>query len=84
MIGDTHYLNSGDWVESLTALVEDFDGNWEVLDYGEFCLRLHEKAEERDAKTPLPPVRYQDEEVIYAKEDDTVIWLDEEEMTAPS
>lgn len=25
------YLNSGDWVESLSALVEDFDGNWEIV-----------------------------------------------------
>lgn len=24
------YLNSGDWVESLTALTEDYDGNWAI------------------------------------------------------
>lgn len=33
MIGDVHYLNSGDWVESMTALVEDFDGNWSIMEY---------------------------------------------------
>lgn len=27
------YLNSGDWVESLSALTEDYDGNWNVV----FC-----------------------------------------------
>lgn len=27
------YLNSGDWVESLTALTEDFYGNWELINY---------------------------------------------------
>jgi UDP-2,3-diacylglucosamine pyrophosphatase LpxH len=27
------YLNSGDWVESLSALVEDEDGNWEIILY---------------------------------------------------
>ena len=27
------YFNSGDWVESLTALVEDFDGNWKIVFY---------------------------------------------------
>ncbi|PKQ68328.1 UDP-2,3-diacylglucosamine diphosphatase [Raineya orbicola] len=27
------YLNSGDWVESLTALTEDFNGNWELVHY---------------------------------------------------
>lgn len=24
------YLNSGDWIESLSALVEDYDGNWTI------------------------------------------------------
>jgi UDP-2,3-diacylglucosamine pyrophosphatase LpxH len=33
--GEIHYLNSGDWVESLTALVEDESGNWSVLKYSE-------------------------------------------------
>ena len=27
------YLNCGDWVESLTALAQDFDGNWKILNY---------------------------------------------------
>lgn len=27
---DIHYLNSGDWVETLSALTEDEDGNWSV------------------------------------------------------
>ena len=31
MIGDIHYLNSGDWVETLSALVEDEHGNWQVI-----------------------------------------------------
>ena len=30
-IGDILYCNSGDWVESCTALVEHFDGRLEVL-----------------------------------------------------
>lgn len=33
MVGDILYLNSGDWVESLTALAEDYDGNWSILRY---------------------------------------------------
>lgn len=51
MIGDIHYLNSGDWVESLTALVETSDHHWEILDYKEFCVRLEAKtvAQERKA-----------------------------------
>ncbi|MFI3317064.1 MAG: UDP-2,3-diacylglucosamine diphosphatase [Rikenellaceae bacterium] len=29
-IGGIEYLNSGDWIESLSALVEDFDGVWSL------------------------------------------------------
>ena len=29
------YMNSGDWVESMSALVEDFEGNWSLLYYNE-------------------------------------------------
>lgn len=31
--GSVHYMNSGDWVESLTALVENEEGDWEILSY---------------------------------------------------
>jgi UDP-2,3-diacylglucosamine pyrophosphatase LpxH len=34
-IENTLYLNSGDWVESLTALVENLDGEWEIIHYDE-------------------------------------------------
>lgn len=44
MIGDIHYLNSGDWVESLTALVEYDNGEFEIFNYKEFARRLDEKA----------------------------------------
>jgi UDP-2,3-diacylglucosamine pyrophosphatase LpxH len=30
MYGDVLYLNSGDWIESLSALTEDYDGNWSI------------------------------------------------------
>ena len=30
-----HYLNSGDWVETLSALTEDEDGKWNILYYSE-------------------------------------------------
>ena len=32
-IGDVTYYNDGDWVESCTALVEQFDGRIEILDW---------------------------------------------------
>lgn len=44
MVGDIHYLNSGDWVESLTALVEYHDGSFEIIGYKDFCQRLEAKA----------------------------------------
>lgn len=31
---DVLYMNSGDWVEGCTALVEDFEGNWHIIDWG--------------------------------------------------
>jgi UDP-2,3-diacylglucosamine pyrophosphatase LpxH len=36
MIGDIHYLNSGDWVESNTAIVEHWDGRFELVDFASF------------------------------------------------
>ena len=36
MIGDIHYLNSGDWVESLTAIVEHHDGRFELITFKQF------------------------------------------------
>ncbi|MFI5335928.1 MAG: UDP-2,3-diacylglucosamine diphosphatase, partial [Opitutales bacterium] len=44
MIGDIHYLNSGDWVESLTAIVEHLDGRLELVDFKQFCRQF-----------PMPP-----------------------------
>jgi UDP-2,3-diacylglucosamine pyrophosphatase LpxH len=36
MMGDVHYLNSGDWVESMTAIVEHYDGRLEVIEFTNF------------------------------------------------
>ena len=33
--GGIHYMNSGDWVESMTALVEDYYENWKIIRYQE-------------------------------------------------
>ena len=35
-VGDIHYLNSGDWVESLTGIVEHADGGMELFSYDDF------------------------------------------------
>ena len=36
MIDGIRYLNSGDWVESLTAVVEHHDGTFEIVEYESF------------------------------------------------
>jgi len=40
MIGDIHYLNSGDWVESMTAIVEHYDGRFELISFNDFISRI--------------------------------------------
>lgn len=37
IIDGIHYLNSGDWVESLTAVVEHPDGRFELIDFAQFA-----------------------------------------------
>ena len=33
IIDGVEYMNDGDWVESRTALVEHYDGKWEIIQY---------------------------------------------------
>jgi UDP-2,3-diacylglucosamine pyrophosphatase LpxH len=40
--GDLIYMNSGDWVESLSALVEDFDNNWSIVLYSDLLIEENE------------------------------------------
>jgi UDP-2,3-diacylglucosamine pyrophosphatase LpxH len=56
MMGDVHYLNSGDWVESLTAIVEHFDGRMELIDFADFRREYpldDEASEYADALEPV-------------------------------
>ena len=46
MLGDIHYLNSGDWIESLTAVVEHWDGSYELIEYSQFVREFPVTAEE--------------------------------------
>ena len=47
------YLNSGDWVETMSALTEDENGNWNVIYYTDFAASLpaDEKASENASLT---------------------------------
>jgi UDP-2,3-diacylglucosamine pyrophosphatase LpxH len=40
MIEEVHYLNSGDWVESHTCIVETMDGEMSLLTYNTFLKNL--------------------------------------------
>ena len=75
-VGDVHYLNSGDWVESLTALVEHYDGSFEILTFKEFERRRVELSQklkrakgemiEPEIEEELEPIE-EDEEMEIAK-----------------
>lgn len=52
-VGDIRYLNSGDWVESLTAIIEHLDGRMELVRYKEFLTSLEQGAEARPCAPPL-------------------------------
>lgn len=62
MIGDIHYLNSGDWVESSTALVEHYDGRFEILGFNEFCMRLKAKKKAIKGSKKNTSIEYEDED----------------------
>lgn len=58
MIDGIHYLNSGDWVESLSAIVEHHDGRFELIAFDEFLVRFpmnrDDVSEEGVDDQPLP------------------------------
>ncbi len=51
MIGDIRYLNSGDWVETMTALLEGEDGEWNLLKFDETDGRMKEIEITRSGET---------------------------------
>jgi UDP-2,3-diacylglucosamine pyrophosphatase LpxH len=54
-VGGIHYLNSGDWVESMTAIIEHHDGRMELVRHDEFLESLYETARPAaDEKVPCP------------------------------
>lgn len=64
-LGGIHYLNSGDWVESLTAIVEHHDGRLEVVDYAEF-LRVFPLPAEGEAAAEVPASLLAEEHAVPA------------------
>jgi UDP-2,3-diacylglucosamine pyrophosphatase LpxH len=54
-VGDVHYLNSGDWVESMTGIVEHHDGRFELIRYQDFV--AEKKSSPRLRSTRALPAR---------------------------
>lgn len=50
-MGDLRYLNSGDWVESLSAIVEHFDGTMELVYFHQFVVDCPMKTDSPDEDT---------------------------------
>lgn len=48
MIEGIQYLNSGDWVETMSALAEDHEGNWQLIYYNEIDFK-----QKNESDTPL-------------------------------
>jgi UDP-2,3-diacylglucosamine pyrophosphatase LpxH len=49
------YLNSGDWVETMSALVEDFEGNWEIIYNNEINYKNKTDDEPHESSTIILP-----------------------------
>jgi UDP-2,3-diacylglucosamine pyrophosphatase LpxH len=47
-INNIHYLNSGDWVETMSALVETESGEWKIVYYEEWLKKHREKNAETE------------------------------------
>jgi UDP-2,3-diacylglucosamine pyrophosphatase LpxH len=55
------YLNSGDWVESLTALAEDFRGHWRIIHYSDLL-----EEEKRNESIAGKEVKKKEKELVAA------------------
>ncbi len=88
MIGDVRYLNSGDWVESLSAIVEHLDGTFEVITYKDFCAQIEKISLEHAAgRAQIHAIEKEEDEpepaTFNRKAQPRVLWvLDDEEATA--
>lgn len=82
MMDGVHYLNSGDWVESLTAIVEHFDGTFEVIDYAEFSRRIDALVAEKKAEKALAKAAAQKHTAARKPKEADIVWMTDEELSA--
>ncbi len=60
------YLNSGDWVESMTALTEDFEGNWSLVYFNDLIEQMDQNRREELQKS-IDFKEYLQEDIISSK-----------------
>lgn len=66
IIEGIEYLNSGDWVETLSALSEDHEGNWQLIYYNEMDFKqINSPKIESYFQGPRPPENYSLREVSF-------------------
>ena len=53
MIEGIEYLNSGDWVETMSALAEDHEGNWQLIFYNEIDFSRKMETKEIGMESPF-------------------------------
>jgi UDP-2,3-diacylglucosamine pyrophosphatase LpxH len=56
-IDQIHYLNSGDWVESMTAIIEQHDGTFQIISYHDFCETTNRQPKGDDKSLDLTLVK---------------------------
>ncbi|WP_130275536.1 UDP-2,3-diacylglucosamine diphosphatase [Cecembia calidifontis] len=52
------YLNSGDWVETMSALAEDHEGNWQLIYYNQISFKKSSEDKEMDKIVNFPVTDY--------------------------
>jgi UDP-2,3-diacylglucosamine pyrophosphatase LpxH len=54
VINGITYMNSGDWVETMSALAEDYEGNWQLIYYNEIDFKTKTT---KEVMEPVVPIR---------------------------
>ena len=71
IIDGIEYLNSGDWVETMSALAEDHEGNWQLIYYNEINFKSIEEHKIQPLNKEIPQIQYGPfKEVSFGKADD--------------
>ena len=56
-LGEITYMNSGDWVESLSALFEDHQGNWSLVYYKDLIRETENNANDKSESSEIDDLK---------------------------